>query len=67
MADDEVNVLSAAKQLPFSERVAHKNWKVRCEAFEDIRSSCQKVFSDEDPVLAQYGKLWLMTSKVVLS
>lgn len=55
MADDEVKVLSDAKQLPLAERVAHKNWKVRSEAYEDISSSCQKVFSDEDPVLNQYG------------
>ena len=56
MADDEVNVLSAAKQLPFAERVAHKNWKVRSDAFDDVRISCQKVSNDEDPVLSQYGE-----------
>ena len=56
MADDEVNILSAAKQLSYADRVAHKNWKVRGEAFDDINSSCRKVFSDEDPVLNQYGE-----------
>ena len=56
MADDEVSILSAAKQLPLSERVAHKNWKVRSEAFEEVASSCQKIFSEEDPILSQYGK-----------
>jgi len=55
MADDEVKVLSDAKHLPLSDRVAHKNWKVRSEAYEDIKSSCQKVFSNEDPILNQYG------------
>ena len=55
MADDEVKVLSDARQLSFADRVAHKNWKVRCEAYEDINSYCQKAFSDEDPVLSQYG------------
>lgn len=55
MADDEVNILSAAKQLSYADRVAHKNWKVRSDAFDDIKNSCQQVFSDEDPVLNQYG------------
>ena len=61
MADDEVKVLSDAKQLSFADRVAHKNWKVRCEAYEDINSYCQKVFSDEDPVLSQYGAVFFCT------
>lgn len=56
MADDEVNVLSAAKHLSYAERVGHKNWKVRSEAFDDINGACQKVFSDEDPVLNQFGE-----------
>ena len=56
MADDEVNILSAARQLSYADRVAHKNWKVRSEAFDDIKSCCQKVFSDEDPVLNQFGE-----------
>jgi len=56
MAEDEAKVLSDAKQLPLSERVAHKNWKVRSEVYDDIKHSCQKVFSDEDTVLNQYGK-----------
>lgn len=62
MADDEVTVLSDAKQLPFSDRVAHKNWKVRSEAYDDIKSCCQKVFSDEDPVLQQYGASYIHPS-----
>lgn len=56
MAEDEAKVLSDAKQLPLSERVAHKNWKVRSEVYDDIKHSCQKVFSAADPVLNQYGK-----------
>ena len=56
MADDEAKTLSDAKQLPYADRVAHKNWKVRSEAYDDIKGSCQSVFSDEDPVLSQYCK-----------
>ncbi|KAL3133794.1 hypothetical protein ABBQ32_008271 [Trebouxia sp. C0010 RCD-2024] len=57
MADDEVSMLSAAKHLSYAERAGHKSWKVRSEAFDDIKSSCQRVFSDEDPVLNQYGSV----------
>ena len=56
MADDEAKTLSDAKQLPYADRVAHKNWKVTSEAYDDIKGSCQSVFSDEDPVLSQYCK-----------
>ncbi|KAL0028272.1 hypothetical protein WJX79_006476 [Trebouxia sp. C0005] len=59
MAEDEAKVLSDAKQLPLSERAAHKNWKVRSEVYDDIKHSCQKVFSDADPVLNQYGSLFV--------
>ncbi|KAL0039701.1 hypothetical protein WJX77_005628 [Trebouxia sp. C0004] len=59
MADDEAKVLSDAKQLPLSERVAHKNWKVRSDVYDDIKHSCQKVFSDADTVLNQYGSLFV--------
>lgn len=59
MADDEAKVLAQAKALPMSERVAHKNWKVRSEAYDDISTACQRVFSDDDPVLGQYGTFFL--------
>lgn len=60
MAEDEAKALSDAKQMPFPERVAHKHWKVRSEAFDDIKASCQSIFSDEDPVLSQYCEACLL-------
>lgn len=59
MAEDEAKVLLDAKQLTLSDRVAHKNWKVRSEVYDDIKHSCQKVFSDADTVLNQYGSLFV--------
>ena len=55
MADDEQQVLEAAKKLPIAERVAHANWKVRSAAFEDIKKSCDSLFQDGDPILDQHG------------
>ena len=55
MADDEVKVLSDAKKLHMSERVAHANWKARAAAYEDIRVACSRVYEDSDPCLNEYG------------
>eukprot|EP00210_Caulerpa_lentillifera_P009280 g8845.t1 len=55
MADDEVVLLEEARRRPLSERTTHKLWKARVEAYEDMRSKCEKVFSDEDPLLNDYG------------
>lgn len=54
MADEDV--LKEALKLPIEERVAHANWKVRSAAYEDIRAAVGRVFSDTDPVLAEYGE-----------
>jgi hypothetical protein len=57
MADDEAKVLADAKKLGFEERVEHKNWKVRSEAFEDIRTACTRAFSSSDQIFSQAGGL----------
>jgi cytoskeleton-associated protein 5 len=54
--EDEAQVLAAAKKLPLCERVEHKNWKVRSEAYEDVRAGCERAFSSSDPMLNEAGK-----------
>lgn len=57
MADadaEEARVLKA-KQLTYPQRLADKNWKIRRDAFEDIREAC----SGGAPPDASYGDLWL--------
>lgn len=56
MADDENQLLEDARRRPLAERVAHKLWKARVEVYEEMRSKCEKVFSEEDPLLGNYGK-----------
>ena len=56
MAEEEAQVLAAAKKLPLFERVEHKNWKVRSEAYEDVRTSCERAFSSSDPILDEAGE-----------
>lgn len=60
MADDEAKFLADAKRLPLEERASHTNWKVRSEAFEDIKTSCTKAFSADDPIFDQAGMLFHM-------
>ena len=55
MADDEARVLAQAKSLPLEDRVSHKNWKVRSEAYEDIAASCDRAAGPSDPILSQAG------------
>ncbi len=55
MAEDEVRVLADAKKMDMADRVAHSNWKARNAAYEDIKSSCSRVYEDSDPCLAEYG------------
>ncbi|KAK9818850.1 hypothetical protein WJX81_005118, partial [Elliptochloris bilobata] len=47
MAVDAQELEQAAK-LPYSERVAHKNWKIRAEVYADIRSACERAASADD-------------------
>lgn len=56
MADqDEEKVLADARKLPFSERVASKNWKVRSEAYENIASACKRALSETDACFDEFG------------
>lgn len=48
-------MLEEAKALPLSERVTHTSWKVRSEAYGDIKESCDAAFSSEDPILLSAG------------
>lgn len=40
--------------LPISERLAHKNWKARVNAYESLIKSFQTSSSDTDPVFRPY-------------
>ena len=55
MAEEEDVALAEARKLPLAERVSHKNWKVRGEAYDSIASACERAF-DSDGV-TEYGNL----------
>jgi hypothetical protein len=55
MADDEAQALAAARALPLEERVAHKNWKARSEAWEQVKEACDRALGAEDPALDEAG------------
>jgi hypothetical protein len=56
MADEEAAVLAAAAKLPIAERVQHAHWKARAGAYESVRDSCSRAFSEDDPCFAEYGE-----------
>lgn len=62
MGDDEAKVLADAKKLSYSDRVAHKNWKVRSEAFEDVRTGCSRASGASDTIVQQAGKFCKSTA-----
>ena len=53
---DEDKILADARKLPVSERVAHKSWKARSEAYDSIASACERALSEEDDCFAEYGE-----------
>jgi hypothetical protein len=57
MAEEEAAVLAAAAKLPIPERVQHAHWKARAQAYEHVRDSCARAFSEDDPCFAEYGAL----------
>lgn len=57
MADDEQKILLEARRLPLPDRVGHKNWRVRSEAWEDVRARCERAFSSSDPILDEAGEM----------
>ena len=54
--EDEQRVLAEALKLPVSDQTAHKNWRVRLQAFENIKAACEKALGPEDPALDGLGE-----------
>lgn len=52
-ADEQA--IAASLSLPFADRVADKNWKIRKAAFDDAKTACEKVKDPQDPILSDYG------------
>ncbi|GAQ86856.1 Armadillo repeat superfamily protein [Klebsormidium nitens] len=58
MAENEEAILKDAKKLPLEDRLAHKHWKARVQALEDIAVTCDKATDPKDPKLREYGPLF---------
>jgi len=53
MAEEEDTALADARKLPLADRVCHKNWKVRGEAYDSIATACERAFNSDE--VAEYG------------
>ncbi|XP_075090950.1 protein MOR1 isoform X1 [Nicotiana tabacum] len=60
MSEDE-KLLKEAKKLPWDERFAHKNWKVRNDANIDLAAVCDSITDPKDPRLREFGPLFRKT------
>ncbi|KZV45890.1 hypothetical protein F511_32448 [Dorcoceras hygrometricum] len=54
MSEDE-KLLKEAKKLPWEDRLAHKNWKVRNDANIDLAAVCDSISDPKDPRLREFG------------
>ncbi|KAL1560195.1 Protein MICROTUBULE ORGANIZATION 1, variant 2 [Salvia divinorum] len=54
MSEDE-KLLKEAKKLPWEDRLAHKNWKVRNDANIDLAAVCDGIQNPKDPRLREFG------------
>lgn len=55
MADDEGKLLDAARKAPWGERLTHKNWKARVEAYADVAKFASTSFDAAHPALKEFG------------
>ncbi|CAM6047665.1 unnamed protein product [Sphagnum compactum] len=55
---EEEKLLKEAKKLPWEDRLAHKNWKVRNDANVDIAALCDTIMDPKDPRLKEFGPLF---------
>ncbi|KAF3549804.1 hypothetical protein DY000_02001870 [Brassica cretica] len=58
---EEEKLLKDAKKLPWEDRLAHKNWKVRNEANVDLASVCDSITDPKDLRLREFGHLFRKT------
>jgi hypothetical protein len=61
MADDEAKQLDAARTAPWDERLAHKNWKARVEAYAAVATLAASATSASSaaasPALKEFGAM----------
>ncbi|CAM8905774.1 unnamed protein product [Rhodiola kirilowii] len=61
MSSEEEKLLKEAKKLPWEDRLAHKNWKVRNEANIDLAALCDSITDPKDARLREFGHLFKKT------
>ncbi|KAJ0975551.1 hypothetical protein J5N97_017516 [Dioscorea zingiberensis] len=61
MSTEDEKLLKEAKKLPWDERLAHKNWKVRNDANIDLAAVCDSITDPKDPRLRDFGPLFRKT------
>ncbi|CAI9262994.1 unnamed protein product [Lactuca saligna] len=58
---EEEKLLKDAKKLPWEDRLAHKNWKVRNDANIDLAALCDSITDPKDPRIRELGHFFKKT------
>lgn len=61
MSTEDEKLLKEAKKLPWEDRLAHKNWKVRNDANIDLAAVCASISDPKDSRLRQFGPFFRKT------
>ncbi|KAK9810953.1 hypothetical protein WJX73_000769 [Symbiochloris irregularis] len=54
-------LLKAAKQLPLSEQVGHKDWEVRSQAYDGMVAACESAYGSNGAAFLEFGPLLAKT------
>lgn len=61
MSTEDEKLLKEAKKLPWEDRLAHKNWKVRNDANIDLAAVCASISDPKDSRLREFGPFFRKT------
>ncbi|KNA20108.1 hypothetical protein SOVF_055370 [Spinacia oleracea] len=61
MSTEDEKLLKEAKKLPWEDRLAHKNWKVRNDANIDLVALFDSISDPKDPRLREFGHYFKKT------
>lgn len=56
---EEEKLLKEARKLPWSDRLSHKNWKVRNEANVDLAGVCNSIMDPKDSRIREFGEFYV--------
>lgn len=60
--EDEDSIVQSARDKPMHERLAHKHWKVRLEAYKQVAEAGAYADSLKEPPIKEFGALCCLSN-----